>query len=304
MNEIYESGGLDGEYNNSQGGHYSFFQNIIDSTSEQYVFNPLFGDFVLDPGGDSIPQILTGGIFNNQPTWGPLVYDFDMDGVWTENDLNIWLSMTQVWTSLGDGVDNPYKPASYYSPVVDAYTSAYNLWTFSGLGAAIGAIEEVFNETGEISVLGYDAQPPGFYNYMVGLDNLTDSIENGPFDEEDLPFDWLKTRKLWNWHESLTQIPPSYSGPTQGVSIVGQNAPYFNNVEPESLPLWRSEFYQLGIGSASESPYYEEGKYGWRDIYTGSGSQNYFTTVNAIQRLLESIQRPSDGFFPLTKYWQ
>jgi hypothetical protein len=88
--------GQTGEITNAGQGHYDYFANA--------PMNTVLGSY------------------------GPLVYDFDWDGTWTQNDLDIWNGITAYWSSLGD--DSPtgeYAPAHYYRAGTDALNTIVNV---------------------------------------------------------------------------------------------------------------------------------------------------------------------------------
>ena len=59
---------------------------------------------------------------------GPLVYDFNYNGVWDANDVAIWTSITTYWASLGDEGNNSseYLSANYYRAGTDALNTVVN----------------------------------------------------------------------------------------------------------------------------------------------------------------------------------
>lgn len=62
-------------------------------------------------------------------SYGPLVYDFDWNGIWDQKDLDIWNIMTGYWSSLGDDANKAdfYAPANYYRSGTDALNAIVNV---------------------------------------------------------------------------------------------------------------------------------------------------------------------------------
>ena len=194
-------------------------------------------------------------------TWGPLVYDFDCDGVWGENDIAIWTNITQYWESLGDqGTGNPYRPANYFSPSWDTRKTTINM--FNG-----GTI--------------FTSPPPspaGLWNILAGVNSPYDT-----FTPSTLPYS-PSNRAIFNWSYCLNQEPYDYVAPP-GPPVVpaGSIAPYFNeDIEADGYSaafLYNSDFT-------------------WWDIGITAGSEG----VDG-QFLEQGEQRPTDSFFPITKFW-
>lgn len=66
--------------------------------------------------------------FVHHTSYGPLVYDFDMNGVWEQADLDIWNGLVAAWTAQGLDVSTTgYSSASYYRPVTDAINEVVNV---------------------------------------------------------------------------------------------------------------------------------------------------------------------------------
>lgn len=60
-------------------------------------------------------------------TYGPLVYDFNWDGIWNQDDLDIWNGITAYWSTLGDdNTQGIYEPASYYRASTDVLNTVVN----------------------------------------------------------------------------------------------------------------------------------------------------------------------------------
>ncbi len=63
-----------------------------------------------------------------EQSYGPLVYDMDMDGYWTSTDLEILEGCFLHWTSLGDDQAKPVaNPAAYYRAGTDALHTVTNV---------------------------------------------------------------------------------------------------------------------------------------------------------------------------------
>ena len=175
---------------NDAAGHYEFFENLIQS--------------------------------NN--TWGPLVYDFDMDGVWTETDLLIWQALTEHWSSLGDDSGNEYRSANYYTPSKDVVTSLTHIHcnyadaeddVFTGSDHR----EEILSDNSEFN------HAPGLFEFLeTNVNNssqyrdvMLNDVGSGPLhlsgnqndlDIASLPFFVSKkTNKVFNWNYCLDQRP-------------------------------------------------------------------------------------------------
>jgi len=111
------------------------------------IVTPFFAAFMGQPVSITIegaPPIFTGEELNNDAnhyqwfqnstlfealgTYGPLVYDFDWNGVWEQKDLDIWNSITSVWSQLGDDAGRSYyAPANYYRAGTDALNTIVNV---------------------------------------------------------------------------------------------------------------------------------------------------------------------------------
>lgn len=66
--------------------------------------------------------------FVHNGSFGPLVYDFNMNGTWDADDLTIWNNLVTVWTNnnIREGQES-YSDASYYRPATDALNEAVNV---------------------------------------------------------------------------------------------------------------------------------------------------------------------------------
>lgn len=229
--------------NNMSVGHYDFFNNIVELSSNNW-----------------------NNIFNNQalPTYGPLVYDFDCDGIWGENDIAIWEIITQYWSSLGDDVDNVYKPANYYTPATDTARTMIN--SFAG--------GNIFSPP--------PPQPPGIWNILQNVNSVDEE-----FNELDLPFN-IKNKAQFNWNNCLNQIPygatPTQGPPTSGVESI---APHFN------LDIENIIDYDIYYNN-NRTYYNNELINNPENIYQINGGNN---------GSLACTERPIDSFFPITKYW-
>jgi hypothetical protein len=175
---------------NENSNHYEFFNNIM-----SFVNPGLIND-----------EVEIGNQEEQLPTWGPLVYDFDCDGIWGENDLAIWLAITSYWASLGDdAIGNQYRPANYFSPLVDA----------------TGTMAEAFSGGSIFS--SPPPQPVGIWNILSGVNTPEDT-----FSPNNLPIS-PSNRACFNWNFCLDQDPYGFVYPQQGDVIpIGSIAPYFD----------------------------------------------------------------------------
>lgn len=114
------------------------------SNWDAWTDNIMVPFFTAFSGQPATPAIIThtaqnGAVTNNNPnhyewftqapcftihgSYGPLIYDFNMDGVWTADDLAIWNGMVAEWET--DATLNVpdvavYTPANYYRPATEA----------------------------------------------------------------------------------------------------------------------------------------------------------------------------------------
>lgn len=264
------SGGVVDE-NNMANGHYEFFQNILSQTSDGVGVGPA-----------------AEGIDNQQalPTYGPLVYDFDCDGVWGPNDLAIWQAITQYWTSLGDDSLGPddVEPlaANYFCPAHNAIKTMSR--SFSGTSFNEGAGNPGFGGFDPFGINTPDPQPGGIWNILAGINSQEETFTPStlPISEEN--------RACFNWHHCLNQVPSTFvQPPGPPVSPVGAISPYFN--------LNLSNASKLTPGAVN-SLYNDDGTY-----YSTNVVYVYPDNDSGFIDGFDLEERPTDSFFPITKYW-
>jgi hypothetical protein len=290
---------------NDASGHYDFFQTMI----------------------------------SEHNTWGPLVYDFDMDGVWTETDLLIWQALTEHWSSLGDDSGNEYTPANYYTPGKDIISSLKHInCNYAHDDDPDSYYASQYRELMEDDDSEF-SHAPGLFNFLEPQINnsseyreamLNDIGENGilhlgsnqnEVEPNATPFFVsTKANKVFNWNYCLDQRPFAFA-----------NLPYDPNVSPAPIgvPLTTafdyspSPYFVRNRGTADPEnnngfswvgPVVIDPEHNWYDAYeaalwpwrcpispggAGAGSLGQF--ANPMTYLIE---RPNDTFFPITKYWQ
>ncbi len=180
---------------NNASGHYDFFENMI----------------------------------SEQNTWGPLVYDFDMDGVWTETDLLIWQALTDHWSSLGDDSGNEYTPANYYNPGKDVMSSLAHIHCNYANAEDSPNTASHYRELIEDDDSEFN-HAPGVFNFLESDINnsseyreamLNDLGENGVIhlgsNQNDVEpnatpfFVSKKANKVFNWNYCLDQRPFAFA---------------------------------------------------------------------------------------------
>lgn len=259
------------DYNNMSDGHYEFFNQILELTESGSL-----------PGPDT-------GIGQNTslPTYGPLVYDFDCDGVWGPNDLAIWQALTTYWSSLGDDSLGPDDieplPANYFCPAHNAIKTLSR--SFSGTNYNEGAGTPGIGGFDPFGINNPDPQPGGIWNLLQGVSTQFDE-----FTPSTLPIS-PSNRACFNWNKCLDQVPFNFvQPPGPPVSPVGAVAPYFD------LPI--DVATTVLTPGAVNSLYNDSGTwYSITVLYVlPDVSSNFVSGFN-----LE--ERPTDSFFPITKYW-
>lgn len=144
---VYNTGAVEGVPNGPGVGFApSRCHNLNDWTQEIVLpfFAAKMGDPVIMPtdptpaqqdgiqrnstSSDHYEWFTNSAAFVHHTSYGPLVYDFDMDGVWTQTDLDIWNGLVAAWNTQGVAVANGgYTSASYYRPVTDAINEVVNV---------------------------------------------------------------------------------------------------------------------------------------------------------------------------------
>ena len=270
-------GGVPDE-NNMSNGHYQFFDNIFNQTNGGPVFDP-----TAEPGEISNEQSI--------PTYGPLVYDFDCDGVWGENDLAIWQALTQYWSSLGDDSLGPddIEPlaANYFCPAHNAIKTVSR--SFSGTSFDEGGIGPFFPGPSfdPFGLSTPNPQPGGIWNILHGVNDVFEE-----FTSNSLPIS-PDNRACFNWHGCLNQVPSTFvQPPGPPVSPVGAVAPYFNLNLSETSVITPGSTAIQGRLYNSDGTFYSEIL-----IYSYPNSSLNFSSGFDLE------ERPTDSFFPITKYW-
>ena len=259
--------------NNMSDGHYEFFNNIVNQTS---------GGAGVGPGAEGI------GTQQALPTYGPLVYDFDCDGVWGPNDLAIWQAITQHWSSLGDDSLGPddIEPlaANYFCPAHNAIKTVSR--AFSGTNFNEGAGNPGIGGFDPFGINNPDPQPGGIWNLLQGGNNQFDT-----FTPSTLPISG-DNRACFNWNKCLNQIPFNFvQPPGPPVSPVGAISPYFN------LPVDTSTTVMTPGASVNGALYNDDGTWYSNILVYSNPDGNNFTSAFNLE------ERPTDSFFPITKYW-
>jgi len=260
------------DYNNMSEGHYEFFNNIVNQTS---------GGAGVGPGAEGV------GTQQALPTYGPLVYDFDCDGVWGPNDLAIWQAITQHWSSLGDDSLGPddIEPlaANYFCPAHNAIKTVSRAFSGTNFNEGVGT-----PDIGGFDPFGIntpDPQPGGIWNLLQGVSTQFDE-----FTPSTLPIS-PSNRACFNWNKCLNQVPFNFvQPPGPPVSPVGAVAPYFD------LPI--------DVATTVLTP----GTVG--SLYNDSGTWYSINVLYVLPDVSSNFvsgfnleERPTDSFFPITKYW-